>query len=399
MSQDALASLKIDRAQNPQPGKRRRRLRPWLIGTGALLLLAAAAAFQQGKPREVETTVVARAWPAQGLTQLNATGYVVAATKASVASKATGRLEWLGVSEGTPVKAGQVIARLENADIRAQVAQGKANVDVARARVRQMEAEQVEADFNLKRQQELKTQGFVAQAMVDAAQNRALQARANVASQIAAVKAAEASVTETLVALGNTEIRAPFAGVVLTKQADVGDMVTPLSAGANSKGAVITMADLSTLEIEADVSETSLAKASAKQPVEILFDALPELRLAGHVARIVPTVDRSRATVKFKLAFDERDPRVLPDMSVKVAFLERALKPEERSARIGINPQAIRDGHVFVLREGIARQQAVKTGAKLGDLVEVQGLNVGDVLILKPDAKLKDGDKVVEKKS
>lgn len=399
MSQDALASLKIDRVKNPQPGKHRRRLRPWLIGIALILLLAAGAAFQQGKPREVETTLVARAWPSQGLTQLNATGYVVAATKASVASKATGRLEWLGVSEGTPVKAGQVIARLENADIRAQLAQGKANVDVARARVRQVEAEQVEADFNLKRQQELKAQGFVAQAMVDAAQNRALQARANVASQNAAVKAAEASVTETLVALGNTEIRAPFAGVVLTKQADVGDMVTPLSAGANSKGAVITMADLSTLEIEADVSETSLAKASARQPVEILFDALPELRLAGHVARIVPTVDRSRATVKFKLAFDERDPRVLPDMSVKVAFLERALKPEERSARIGINPQAIRNGNVFVLREGVARQQAVKTGAKLGDLVEVQGLNVGDVLILKPDAKLKDGDKVVEKKS
>ncbi|WP_026259424.1 efflux RND transporter periplasmic adaptor subunit [Uliginosibacterium gangwonense] len=399
MSQDTLAALKIDRNSLPPPRKPWVSARIWIFGLAILVLLGAGFVLQRNRPQEVSTTLAARAWPAQGLTQVNASGYVVAATKASVASKATGRLEWLGVSEGSSVKAGQIIARIENSDIRAQLAQAAANVEAARARVQQAQAEVVDADFNLKRQQDLKAQGFVAQASVDSAQNRARQARAAQAAQEAAVRAAQAAVTELKVSYDNTLIRAPFSGVVLTKQADVGDVVTPLNAAANSKGAVVTMADLDTLEIEADVSETSLAKAHLKQAVEIQFDALPDLRLVGHVARIVPTVDRSKASVKFKIQFDEHDERALPDMSVKIAFLERALKPDERSPRIGINPQAVRDGQVFVLADGITHQRPVKLGAKLGDLIEViSGVAVGDVLVLKPDAHLKDGAKAVEKK-
>lgn len=396
MDQDALAALKIDRSTPPR--SRRVRRKPLLLGAIVLLLIAAGLALKATKPAEVDTTRVAQVWPSQGLTLLRATGYVVADTKASVASKTTGRLEWLGVREGSPVKENEILARLESGDIRAQLAQREADVEVARARVRQAEADLQEAEYNLTRQQDLKAQNFVAQAAVDSAQNRAKQARATLSAQEASVRAAQAGVTEVKVALDNTVIRAPFAGVVLTKQADVGDVVSPL-ASSNAKAAIVTIADLSTLEIEADVSETNLAKAHAQQAVEIQLDALPGIRLLGHVSRIVPTVDRSRATVKFKVQFDEKNPRVLPDMSSKVAFLERALTSDERSPRIAINPAAIVEGHVFIFEKGQARRRDVATGDKLGDLIEIKsGLEAGELLILKPAVSLTDGAKVMEKK-
>lgn len=398
MNQDALETLRLHRnapvpPRNPWP----RRL---LIGVAALALAGGVIFIQARKPLEVETARVTTAWPSQGLTLLNATGYVVADTKASVASKGTGRIEWLGVREGSMVKAGEVIARMENADIRAQLAQREASIESARAALAQAEAEHIDADFNFKRQQDLKAQGFVAQSAVDAAQNRARQALAAVAAQRAAIRAAEAAAAEVRVALDNTVIRAPFAGVVLTKQADVGDVVTPLSASTNSKAAVVTMADLSTLEIEADVSETSLARARVDQPVEIQLDALPGLRLAGHVSRIVPTVDRSRATVKFKIRFDEKDARVLPDMSARVAFLERVLKPEERTPRLAVNPAALVEGRAFVLSGDLAEARQVSTGKPLGELIEIRsGLKADELVILKPPARLETGSRVVEKKS
>lgn len=397
MDQDALDSLRIDRAA---PRRRRHHSPgPWIAAGAAAILLAGAVLYQARQPREVETARVAQTWPSQAITALNATGYVVADTKASVASKTTGRLEWLGVREGSVVKAGEVIARMDNGDIRAVLAQREADVESARARLRQAEAEVVDAEFNLKRQQDLKAQGFVAQSAVDAAQNRAQQARAAVVAQNAAVRASQASVAEVKVLLDNTVIRAPFSGVVLTKQADVGDVVTPLSASTNSKAAVVTMADLSTLEIEADVSENSLAKVSVDQPVEIQLDALPDLRLAGHVSRIVPTVDRTKATVKVKVQFDEKNTRVLPDMSSKVAFLTRALRAGEHTPRPAVNPAAIREGKAFVVRNGITHLQTVSTGARLGELIEVtSGLQNGDIVVIMPDRHLREGSKVAEKK-
>lgn len=397
MPQDALDSLRIERT--PAKAARRHLSKRWIIIGLTVLVIAAIVVAQGNKPLEVDSTRVTEAWPVQGLTVLNATGYVVADVKASVASKATGRVEWLGVREGASVKAGEVLARLESGDMRAQRAQAVANVEVAVAHLRQAEAEQVDADFNLKRQQDLKAQSFVAQSAVDAAQNRAQQARAAVVAQQAAVRAAEAAVREADVALDNTVIRAPFAGVVTSKQADVGDVVAPFNASADSKGAVVTIADMNTLEIDADVSETSLAKAHVDQPVEIRLDALPDVRLAGHVSRIVPTVDRSKATVKFKVKFDEHDARVLPDMSAKVAFLERKLTPEERKPRIAITAAALQGDTVFVIADGVAHARKVVPGAKLGELIEIpQGLKVGEVLVDKPGEKLKDGARVTEKK-
>ena len=204
----------------------------------------------------------------------------------------------------------------------------------------------------------------------------------------------------TNVSVEQTVIRAPFDGVILTKNANVGDIITPFSSAADSKGAVVNIADMTTLEVEADVSESSLSKISADMPVEIQLDAFPDLRLLGRVSRIVPTVDRSKATVLVKVAFVEKDNRVLPDMSAKVAFLQRAPSPDERKPVTAVQPAAVvkRDGKdvVFVIDEkNIARMAAVTTSGKLGDLVQVSGIKPGDKVALKPDEKLKDGGEVV----
>ena len=196
-----------------------------------------------------------------------------------------------------------------------------------------------------------------------------------------------------------TLIRAPFDGVVLTKNANVGDVITTFSAAVDTKGAVVTMADMSTLEVEADVSESNLQKAKVGQPVEIQLDALPDTRFRGEVARIVPTVDRAKATVLVKVRFVERDERVLPEMSAKVTFLERELREGERTARTAVPPSAIvtRDGEtaVFVVEGDRARRARVETGATLGEVVEVKsGVKAGEKIVLKPAEGLADGAQV-----
>ena len=186
--------------------------------------------------------------------------------------------------------------------------------------------------------------------------------------------------------------------MVLTKNANVGDIITPFSSAADSKGAVVNMADMATLEVEADVSEVSLGKTSVGQPVEIQLDAFPDLRLLGRVSRVVPTVDRSKATVLVKVEFVEKDKRVLPDMSAKVAFLERETTAEEKKPVTAVLPAAIvaRDGasYVYALREDRVALVRVETGVKLGDLIEVRGVKAGERVALKPLDKLSDGARV-----
>ncbi|QNM97471.1 efflux RND transporter periplasmic adaptor subunit [Chitinimonas koreensis] len=394
---DKLKQLSIDR--QPSGGRPRRRVPRWLWL--AAIVAAIALAVGIGRTRravEVTTVKVTRAWPSAALSTLNATGYVVPQKKAAIASKATGRLEWLGVREGSPVKAGEVIARLESADLEAQVAQAVANVESARARLKQAEAESLEAGRAMRRSRELRAQGFISGASDDNAVSRAQQAQAAVGAQAAAVRQAQAALVLARVNLDNAFIRAPFDGVVLTKTANVGDVISPFNAGADSKGAVVSMADMATLEVEADVSEASLFKARQGQPCEIQLDALPDLRLLGEVRSIVPSVDRAKATVTFKIGFVERDARVLPEMSAKVGFLSRPLTADERQPRLALNPKAVADGAVFVVRDGHARRRPVTLGGKLGDLVEVKaGLALDDSVVLEPGA-LEDGAAVTEKK-
>ncbi len=339
------------------------------------------------------------AWPSSAIADLTATGYVVAQKKASIASKATGRLEWLGVREGSKVKEGEVIARLESADLQAQLAQALASVESAKALLKRAEADALDARQNSKRSSDLLQRGFLSGSANDSAISRDQQARAAVAAQAAAVRQAEAVVAQARVALSNSVIKAPFSGVILTKNANVGDVISPFNASADSKGAVVTMADMNTLEVEADVSEASLFKAKMDQPCEIQLDALPDLRLLGRVNSIVPSVDRSKATVTFKIGFIEKDARVLPEMSAKVNFLSRTLAADERKPRLAVSPKAVVNGAVYVLRDGVAHRTAVQLGGKLGDLMEVKsGLKLGDTVVIEP-GQLKDEAKVTEKKA
>ena len=336
------------------------------------------------------------AYPSQSFTILNATGYVVAQRKAAVASKATGRLVWLGVQEGSRVRKDDVIARLEDLDVKATREQAAANVQLARANLEQGQAEQKDAEVALKRSQGLLAQGFVSQASHDIAVARSNKSTAQIASLQAAIAAAVANLRGAQVGVEQTLIRAPFDGVVLTKAANVGDIVTPFSSALDSKGAVVTMADMATLEVEADVSESSLSKVHIGQPVEIQLDALPDKRFRGEVSRTVPTVDRAKATVMTKIRFLDPDERVLPEMSAKAAFLTKEVGDTERTARAALNPAAItsRGGRevVFVLKEGKVAEVPLETGAKIGDLVEIRrGPQPGDKVVLRPPEKLRDG--------
>jgi RND family efflux transporter MFP subunit len=393
-----LAKLAIDRGKQPGAGGVRARRRPpwlWLL---AVLIVVVAGLFAYralaGRPR-VDTVSVTLAWPAQEITLLNATGYVAPQRKASLSSKATGRLEWLGVLEGSRVRQGELIARLENRDVSAALGQAEANVRVARANLAQANAELLDARNALRRARDLLAQKFIAQATYDAAEARHSKARANVTAMNAAIAAAEANARAAQVALDQTLIRAPFDGVILTKSANVGDNITPFSSAADTKGAVVTMADMETLEVEADVSESSLAKISVGQPAQIQLDAFPTVRLSGTVSRTVPTVDRSKATLLVKVRFVERDPRVLPDMSARVAFLSRALRPDEKRPVPALPPAALveRDGRLvaFIVKDGQVHETRVTRGRKLGDLVQVGGVAVGDKAVLRPGERLEDG--------
>jgi RND family efflux transporter MFP subunit len=394
-----ISKLKIERGSAPSAPLRRPRRWKWLaIGAVALALGAFLAVRSSGGRADVDTVTVAQAWPSQNYTLLNATGYAVAQRKAALSSKATGRLEWLGVLEGSRVKKDEVVARLENRDVSATLGQAEANVKLAQANLLQGEAELADAKNAWQRAQELLQQKFIAASAYDAALARYNKAKAAISAQRAGIAAAQANARAAQVAVDQTLIRAPFDGVILTKNANVGDNITPFSSAADSKGAVVTIADMDTLEVEADVSESSLSKIRIDQPAEIQLDAFPQLRLSGTVSRMVPTVDRSKATLLVKVRFDDRDPRVLPDMSAKVAFLSKPVPPQDRTAVIAVQPGAIvqREGKsvAFVVADEKAHLTAVTSGRKIGELVEVKGLKPGDKVVLKPSEKLQDGQAV-----
>ena len=390
-----LNRLKINRELAPVRGRSRRR---WVWWGGFALAAAAAAVWFALQPRAatVQTTPVVTTYPSQQYSVLNATGYVVAQRKAAISSKATGRLEWLGVAEGSRVKAGDVIARIDARDVIAQAESAKANVGAAKAALGQSLAEERDAVAQLKRSQDLVTKGFVSAASVDAAKARADRAEAGVASARATIAAAEAAARNSLVSVDYTVIRAPFDGVILSKSANVGDLVTPFSNATDSKGAVVTMADMSTLEVEADVAESSLSKVKVGQPAEIVLDALPDARFLGRISRMVPTVDRAKATVMTKVKFDEIDPRVLPEMSAKVSFLSRDVTSEQQRPFVAVASEAlaVRDGQtlVFVVRGEKVVAVRVTPGQKIGDLVAITGdVKSGERAVLKPDPEMVDG--------
>lgn len=403
MPDDSLDKLTIDRNRSVgTSGWRRYRTAGWLLLLSAAVVTLAL--FVRGRPVPIETATVVQVFPSRSFTVLNASGYVVAQRKAAVSSKITGRLEWLGVEEGSQVKKGQVVARLENRDLAAAVRQGEAAELAASAALAQARADQEDAALAFGRQKELLRQGVVAQADFDTAAARYKRLSAAMDGARATLRSSRESLNASRIAYDYSLIRAPFDAVVLTKNADVGDIITPLGAAANAKAAVFTIADMGSLQVEADVAEANLAQIRSGQFCDISLDALPDVHFRGVIHTIVPTADRSKASVMVKIRFLERDTRVLPEMGAKVAFLERAPRPDEQRPRIAVNSGAIvklkGDEGVFRLSGETVSFVPVKPGERLGELVEVSGVKPGEKIALRPLAKLRDGSRVklVEKK-
>jgi RND family efflux transporter MFP subunit len=396
-----LDHLRIDRGGEVAPagGARTRR---WLAGIAVLLVAGLAFYYFWewfGPSQEVAVTPVSRVYPAQAYTVLNASGYVVAQRKAAVSSKSTGRLVYLGVEEGSRVKKGQVMASLENDDLIAAKNQAAAQVKEAEASLASAQAELTDAELQYRRYQTLVGQDLISRQDFDVAQARLRKARAQVAGAQAQIRAARAALANASASLEYSYIRSPFDGVVTTKYADVGEVVAPFGAAANARAAVVTLADLDSLMVEADVAESNLDKVSQGQPCEIALDAIPDRRFAGQVHMIVPTADRAKATVLTKVKFLEKDPRILPEMSAKVAFLSRPLTPEENRPRLAVPKTVLTERHgrtsAFVLEGRQVKLTPVTSGPPLGELVEItSGLKEGDRVVVQPAADLKDGARV-----
>jgi len=400
MATEDLSKLKIDRSpQSLQVKKKKRSLYILIIVIlGALIfLLSIAGVFSPAA--NVEVVNVARTYPSQAFTILNASGYVVPQRKSSVAAKATGRLVALYVEEGSKIKKDQVIAQLENEDLMASRRQASANLDVSGAAYEQAKAELNDARVSFEREQQLFAKNLTARASLDTAEARYKKATASLASTEASIRAAQAALKNADVSLEYTSIRAPFDAVVLTKNADIGDIVTPLGAAANAKSAVVTIADMTSLQIETDVSESHIEKLRTGQPCEIQLDAFPDERFPGTIHMIVPTADRSKATVMVKVRFNSIDKRILPEMSAKVAFLSREIMKEEQKPRTTVNPRAIIDNrgkkYLFIVKENRVSLTPVTLGSSLGDAVEIlNGASSGDKVVVNPPKSLKNNDRI-----
>ncbi len=398
MSED-LGKLRIDRTRSaPTPG----RALKWSIGLALVAVFLVSGVFlyaRQAAGTMVEVTRVEVVGGGGGGTGITANGYVVARTRASVSSRISGRLASLGVEEGSVVRTGQVMARLENADFAAVVAQTVADSIRAEAALREAEATRDQLGRDLARAKDLVARNLEAvrvaedlEAQYTAADARVGVQRAQIASAIAGIAVARAN-------LENTYIRAPFDGTVLRKDAEVGEVVAPVATGGGlTRGAVVTMADLETLEVEVDVNEAYIAQIRDAQPARIVLDAYPTAAFAGEVRQIVPTADRQRATVQVKVSILEKDPRILPEMGARVEFLS---EPADSAApmRVFVPAEAVRtDGGgtwVWVVRDGRVTRVAIEAGPVSGGRREVRsGLTGGESIVLDPPAQLEDGERV-----
>jgi RND family efflux transporter MFP subunit len=385
-----LSALRISRNQEQQDGPPKKT--GTYIGIAVSILILGIAGFflyQSLFTPAIEVALTTVSWtsPSQSNAVLTASGYVVAQRKAAVASKGTGRLVYLGVVEGDRVKKNQIIARLEDSDVHALLDQAKANLRIN-------EADLKDAQQSLKRQKDLLEKGLATQADYDAAEARQLRVVANIEMAKAMVNGAEVS-------LENTLIRAPFDGTVLAKNADIGEMVVPMAASVGSKSAVVTIADMTSLQVEADVSESNIEHIKPDQPCEITLDAYPEVRYQGYVAKIVPTADRAKATVMVKVAFKSYDNRVLPEMGAKVLYLTKAsdAAASTEKPRLTLPASAIveRAGKKIAFRviDNKASSVTISVGRAMGTFIEItDGLTSGEKVIDKVDASITDGTKV-----
>ena len=389
-SQADLSKLRIDRDAPPAPERRALGRNVMIFGM-ALVVIAATAFTIRTRSVPLVTVVTATASgsggaPAAGATSVTANGYVVARTKASVSAKTAGRLAYLGVSEGSYVRRGNVIARLDNADFQAAVAQAQANVASADASVIEATSDRDQLAREAGRLRDIRKSQptLVSTQDLEAAASRAAQADARLNAAVARKRSAEAGLRMAEANNENTIIRAPFTGTVLRKDAEVGEVVAPSVGGGLTRGAVVTMADLSTLEVEVDVNEAYIGRIASGRPARITLDAYPDTTFRGVVRQVVPTADRQRATVQVKVSIDDHDPRILPEMGAKVDFLEPPPKttgsvaPTRTTIRVPSAAVKNESGStvVWIVRDGRLAKRAVTTGPVSGGFLEVRsGLN------------------------
>lgn len=393
-----LGALRIDESKRGNGGEPGRRRWLWVVVALAVVAVGAFVAIG-GRPPEV---VVAAARGAGGRVAalLNASGYVTPRVRATVAAKITGRVVEVLVDEGMRVEAGQVLARLDESDVRARLGAAVAERDAAAAAIADLEVNLANAERELVRQQDLEKDGVASVQALDAARTLAESLKARIVLVRRQVASAEAAIGIARQDLDNCVVRAPFSGVAVSKDAQVGEMVSPVSAGGGfTRTGISTIVDMTSLEIEVDVNESYIARVQPGQKVEATLDAYPDWKIPATVRTVIPTADRQKATVKVRISFGALDPRILPDMGVKVAFLA-AEQPGEAPAAAAVIPRsAIRqDGGspvVFVLREGKVERRAVTLGAQRADEVEVlAGVAAGDRLVVEGPAELRDGQQV-----
>ncbi len=396
---ERLASLKIER----RPAHRGPALL-WLLVTLLVLGGVAGAAWmwlRDARLPQVRTAVVRALRLDSGDTVLNASGYVAARRRATVSSKVTGRVIEVHIEEGMHVRQGQLLARLDDSNARVNLELAEAEVGASSTALQETRVRLHEAQVQLQRQRSLSERQITSQAELDQAQAEVDSLAARIEQQAEQVKVAEARVGLWRQELADREIRAPFDGVVVTKNAQPGEMISPISAGGGfTRTGIGTIVDMDSLEIEVDVNESYINRVQQGQPVEAVLDAYSDWRIPAEVIAIVPTADRQRATVKVRIGFKQLDPRILPDMGVKVAFRDAADQQETRTV-LTVPRTALRqhDGAdvVLVLHNDAIQERRVTLGEVSSDSAHIEtGLSVGERVVIEGPTDLGEGDRVRE---
>ncbi len=395
-----LSDLKIDRAAKTGDGGNRRLL---LVIASVLVTLAVIAILVVGgrSAPEVEVAVARSANAGGSATVLNASGYVEPRRKATVSSKITGKVTEVLVDEGMIVEEGQVLARLDDSDARRRYEAIRAERDVARAGLEELEVNLADAERTLRRVQDLRKEGVTSVQDLDSATAAVDALRAKLRVARSSLDAAEAQLAVSAQDLENYTVRAPFAGIAVSKDAQPGEMVSPVSAGGGfTRTGISTIVDMTSLEIEVDVNESHIAKVYPGQPADAVLDAYPDWHLPATVRTVIPTADRQKATVKVRLTFDDLDPKILPDMGVKVAFQEPVDEETATATAQAIVPRtAVFDdngqSYVFVVEDGILDRRAISTGREAGSDVEITaGVTTGESIVVSGPDGLAGGDRV-----